>query len=140
MEFRALPTKPFEAKGYDEAIVKPPYTMEGKKGEKSQEVAKYDLSQRREMDTGLTRRSIDFIERNASSSRPFFLYLPLTQVHYPSLPAANFTGKTGRGDYADSKVEMDHHVGEILDTLDRLKLSENTIVIFSSDNGPEPLT
>jgi|SRR5580704_9853932 arylsulfatase A-like enzyme len=64
----------------------------------------------------------------------------LTQVHYPPLPAPDFAGKTGHGDYADSKVEMDHHVGEILDALDRLNLSQKTIVIFSSDNGPEPHT
>jgi len=88
----------------------------------------------------LTRRSIDFIERNAKSGKPFFLYLPLTQVHYPSLPAPDFVGKTGHGDYADSKAEMDHHVGEILDALDRLSLSQNTIVVFTSDNGPEPPT
>jgi arylsulfatase A-like enzyme len=130
----------YQAKGYDESIAPPPYIMEGKKGEKSHEVKKYDLQQRRLMDTELTRRSLDFIERNAKSGKPFFLYLPLTQVHYPALPAPDFAGKTGHGDYADSKVEMDHHVGEILDALDRLSLSQNTIVIFSSDNGPEPHT
>jgi arylsulfatase A-like enzyme len=130
----------FESKGYDETIAKPPYIMEGKKGEKSHEVRKYDLQQRRIMDTELTRRSIDFIERNAKSRKPFFLYVPLTQVHYPSLSAPDFVGKTGHGEYADSKAEMDHHVGEILDALDRSSLSQNTIVIFSSDNGPEPPT
>jgi arylsulfatase A-like enzyme len=130
----------FQSKGYDESIAKPPYILEGKKGEKSHEVTKYDLQQRRIMDTELTRRSIDFIERNAKSGKPFFLYLPLTQVHYPSLPAPDFVGKTGHGDYADSKAEMDHHVGEILDALDRLSLSQNTIVVFTSDNGPEPPT
>jgi len=130
----------FQAKGYDESIAPPPYIMEGKKGEKSHEVKKYDLQERRTMDTELTRRSLNFIERSAKSGKPFFLYLPLTQVHYPSLPAPDFTGKTGHGDYADSKAEMDHHVGEILDALDRLSLSQNTIVIFSSDNGPEPPT
>ena len=129
-----------QAKGYDESIVRPAYIMEGKRGQKSREVTKYDLSQRRAMDTELTRRSIDFIRRNADLGNPFFVYLPFTQVHYPALPADDFSGKTGHGDCADCEAEMDHHVGEILDALDQLNLSQNTIVIFSSDNGPEPAT
>ncbi|HEV8029564.1 MAG TPA: arylsulfatase [Stellaceae bacterium] len=126
------------AKGYDESIVEPQYIMEGKKGEKSSNVQKYDLEQRRIMDAALNSRSLDFIQRSAKAGKPFFVYLAITQPHYPALPHPDFAGKTGRGDYADVKVEMDHRVGEILDELDRLGIAKDTIVVFSSDNGPEP--
>lgn len=129
-----------EAKGYDESIVEPEYIMEGKKGEKSNKVRKYDLEQRRTMDAALTTRSLDFIQRSAKAGKPFFVYLAITQPRYPALPNPDFAGKTGRGDYADVKVEIDHHVGEVLDELDRLGIAKDTIVVFSSDNGPEPHT
>jgi arylsulfatase len=58
-------------------------------------------------------------------------------VHLPTIPHPDFAGKTGNGDFADSVVEMDHHVGEMLDTVDKLGISDKTIVIFASDNGPE---
>jgi arylsulfatase len=64
--------------------------------------------------------------------------VPLTQVHLPSLPHPEFKGRTGQGDFADSVVETDHRLGQILDALDRLQLQQNTIVIFTSDNGPDP--
>ena len=54
-----------------------------------------------------------------------------------TLPNPDFAGRTGNGDFADSVVEMDHHVGQMLDTLKELGIADNTIVIFASDNGPE---
>jgi arylsulfatase A-like enzyme len=61
----------------------------------------------------------------------------LTQVHFPTLPHPDFAGRTGAGDFADSLVEMDYHVGELLDELHDLGIENETIVIFASDNGPE---
>ena len=63
--------------------------------------------------------------------------MPLTHLHYPTLPHRDFEGKTGAGDFADSMVEMDHRVGEILDAVDALGIRDNTVMIFGSDNGPE---
>jgi arylsulfatase len=77
------------------------------------------------------------MQRQSKSGKPFFAFVPLTQVHLPTLPHPDFAGRTGNGDFADSVVEMDSHVGEMLDTLDELGISDNTIVVFASDNGPE---
>jgi arylsulfatase A-like enzyme len=68
--------------------------------------------------------------------RPFFLYLPHSMVHVPLYSSPEFEGKHPTGPYADAVREVDWSVGQILDTLERLKLSDRTLVIFTSDNGP----
>ena len=87
----------------------------------------------------LTRRAVSYIEDAASASprTPFFLYFPLTAPHYPVVPAAEFQGKSGAGDYGDFVVQVDWTVGQVLDALARSGLADNTLVIFTSDNGPE---
>jgi arylsulfatase A-like enzyme len=122
---------------YDAEVGLKPFIQEAKRGEEPKKVHPYDLTVRREIDTELTRRAIDFMQRKNRARKPFFAFVPLTQVHLPTIPHPDFAGKTGNGDFADSVVEMDHHVGEMLDTLDKLGISDNTIVIFASDNGPE---
>ena len=112
--------------------------MEGRKGEKSRDVIVYDLEQRRLIDTEITRRTIDFMRRSVKAGKPFYAYVPFTLVHFPALPNARFAGKTGHGDFADSLAEMDAHVGELLDTVDELGIRDNTIFVFTSDNGPDP--
>jgi arylsulfatase A len=82
-----------------------------------------------------TERAIQFIEVNHES--PFFVYVPLTSPHKPVIPAAEFLGSSKCGAYGDFMVETDYRVGQILDTLDRLDLADNTLVIFTSDNGAE---
>jgi arylsulfatase len=67
--------------------------------------------------------------------KPFFAPTTLTQPHIPALPNPAFVGRTGNGDWADMRAEMDGHVGQMLDTVDRLGVRDNTIVIFASDNG-----
>lgn len=119
------------------AGVKPEQIMEGKKGENSRDVAVYDLDQRRLIDAEITRRTIDFMKRNTAANKPFYLYVPFTLVHLPTLPNRKFEGKTGYGDFPDALAEMDSHVGEILDAIDTLNIRDNTIVVFTSDNGPE---
>jgi arylsulfatase len=77
------------------------------------------------------------MQRQTKAKKPFFAFVPLTQVHLPTIPHPDFAGKTGNGDFADSVVEMDHRVGQMLDAVDRLGIRDNTIIIFASDNGPE---
>lgn len=79
-------------------------------------------------------RAVAFIER--SKDRPFFLYLPHAMPHVPLYTSADFDNRTGLGLHGDVIAEIDDSVGKILKTLDRLDLAKNTIVIFTSDNGP----
>jgi arylsulfatase A-like enzyme len=113
------------------------HIMEGRRGEKSRELAVYDLDQRRSIDAEITRRTIDFMKRSVRSGKPFYAYVPFTLVHFPTLPNPKFAGKTGFGDFPDALAEMDAHVGEILDAIESLKIRDDTIVVFTSDNGPE---
>jgi arylsulfatase A-like enzyme len=122
---------------WDPEVAPPEHIMEGRKGEKSRNVKVYDEEQRRLIDAELTRRGVDFMRRQAEAGKPFFLYLPYTLVHMPTLPNPAFAGKTGNGDWADCLAEMDHNVGQILDAVKELGLEKDTIVIFASDNGPE---
>jgi arylsulfatase len=114
------------------------HTMEGRKGEKSRDVVLYDLEQRRLIDTEITRRTIDFMQRSVKAGKPFYAYVPFTLVHFPTLPNAKFAGSTTHGDFADSLAEMDAHVGEIADAVDALGIRNDTIFVFTSDNGPDP--
>jgi len=122
---------------YDSEVGLKPFIQEAGRGEEPKTVEPYDLTVRRRIDTELTRRANDFMQRQTKLGKPFFAFVPLTQVHLPTIPHPDFAGKTGNGDFADSVVEMDHHVGEMLDTVDKLGISDKTIVIFASDNGPE---
>ncbi len=83
----------------------------------------------------LTDEVISFIQRNKQS--PFFVYMPLNAPHTPVAPGDAFVGKSKLDIYGDFMVEVDHHIGRVMDELDRLKLSDNTLVIVTSDNGPE---
>ena len=82
----------------------------------------------------LTNKSVAFIER--TRTRPFFLYFATHDIHVPRVPHPRFVGKTDMGARGDAIVELDWCVGKMLDTLDRLKLTRDTLFIFSSDNGP----
>ncbi|HEX8912109.1 MAG TPA: arylsulfatase [Humisphaera sp.] len=73
----------------------------------------------------------------AGAAKPFFLYHAAQGVHLPSFAAPQFRGKSGAGPHGDFILELDHVVGELLADLERLGLAENTLVIFTSDNGPE---
>lgn len=129
----------FESPGYSPGRVKPEYILEGRKGGKSHEVKVYDMDQRRQMDEVITRRTVDFMERESRDGKPFFAFASLTQPHLPTIPNRKWSGKTGNGDWADMLAEMDANVGRMLDAVDRLGQRNNTIVIFASDNGAEHL-
>ena len=123
--------------GFDAAVVPMPYVMQARHGETATNVAVYDLEFRRKIDAQLVERSIDFMQRQVAAKQPFFAYVPLTQLHYPTLPHHEFAGKTGAGDFADAMLEMDARVGQISDFIEKNGLSDNTVFIFASDNGPE---
>ncbi len=122
---------------YDKSLVPVPQIYEGSKGSTSQPVKELNLDSRRTLDREAVDKTIEFISGSAKSGTPFFAYVPLTQLHFPSLSHPDFIGCTGYGEMADSLAEMDHNVGLLLETLDKLNLSDDTLVIFGSDNGPE---
>ncbi len=113
------------------------HVMSAKRGEKPRELEVYNRAKRATIDREITDQAIDFIKRQASAKQPFFAYLPYTQTHEPVDPHPDYNGKTGNGSFADVLAQTDAYVGELLDTIDKLGLKENTIFIFTSDNGRE---
>ena len=113
------------------------YVMESTKGQAPRKLKIYDLAQRRIMDRELTQKAIDFMTRQARAGRSFFAYIPYTMPHFPILTAPEFDGKSGNGQWADALAQMDSYTGDLLDTVDKLGIKDNTIFIFTSDNGPE---
>ena len=81
-----------------------------------------------------TRRAVDFIARH--KERPFFLYFSTHDIHVPRMPHPRFVGKSAMGPRGDALVQFDWCVGEVMRTLDELGLTEKTLVLLSSDNGP----
>lgn len=85
-------------------------------------------------------RAVDYINKaavEAKAGKPFFLYLPLTSPHLPHCTHPDFKGRSNCGNYGDFMEETDYRVGQVLDALDANGIMDNTLVIFSSDNGPE---
>ncbi len=82
-----------------------------------------------------TREAIRFVETN--KDKPFFLYIPYTAPHFPVQAHPDWKGKSNFGAYGDVVEELDHRIGEILESLDEAKIADNTIVVFLSDNGPQ---
>lgn len=86
----------------------------------------------------ITTKAVRFIEKNNPkvSGKPFFLYFGTNDIHVPRVPHPRFVGATDMGPRGDAIAEFDWSVGQILETLDRLGIAENTLIILSSDNGP----
>ena len=114
------------------------YIMEGRKGKEPKKLRVFDLKERALIDKVLTDRSIEFMNRQVEAGQPFFLFLPYTQPHMPTIPHPDFAGKTGNGEFADVLAQTDAYVGRLLEEVDRLGIRDNTIFIFTSDNGPDP--
>ncbi len=84
------------------------------------------------------RESRDFIATSSKGDKPFFLYLPLTSPHTPIVPSPEFQGKSKLGKYGGFLMETDWVVGQVLAELDKLKIADNTLVLFTTDNGCSP--
>ena len=123
--------------GYDPKQLAPPYVLEAKEGGPVKKVAPFDKEMRSKLDGEATRRGVAFIERESKANRPFFLYLPLTTGHFPTIPSPQWRGRTGNGPWADDLAQLDSYVGEVLNALKTSGVEKNTIVIFTSDNGAD---
>ena len=109
-----------------------------KKGEEPEVIATYDAGWRAGFDRKITNWAADFMTRATQDGKPFYVYLPYTQVHIPPIPDPEYAAKTRRGNWADLLTQLDDFTGQILDTLDRLGVADDTIVVWSSDNGADP--
>src|SRR5580693_9191195 len=85
-------------------------------------------------------RALDFMDRSVKANKPFFLWHNTTRMHVWTHLSPKWAGKSGFGLYADGMMELDWEVGEILKKIDELGIADNTIVMFTSDNGPEVFT
>ena len=117
-------------------IEKGPWIMQQNAGGPMQRVKPYTPEVRAEIDNDLTDRSIAFMKQAQAAGKPFFVYLPFSMGHAPNYPSKQFAGKSRIGNYGDKIMEGDYHVGQVLDALKELKVDDNTIVVFASDNGP----
>lgn len=92
------------------------------------------LEDQAELTTAYTKKSVDFINKNAKS--PFFLYVPHSMPHVPIAASNKFKGKSNQGLYGDVIMELDWSLGQIIKALEENNILENTIIVFTSDNGP----
>ena len=120
-------------------LIMPPYEeAEGKAIKSGLEVAPDFIDN--ECLTRFTDKAIEWMASKADEAKegkPFFLYLPYTSPHYPVCPLPEFHGKGAAGAYGEFMIETDYRVGQILEFLEKSGLDENTLIVFSSDNGPE---
>ncbi|WP_297101633.1 arylsulfatase [uncultured Draconibacterium sp.] len=88
------------------------------------------------LDEEFTDKTLDFIRRNVKDNKPFFCWYNTSRMHFPTILADKWEGKTGQDLYADGMKELDYYVGQILDLVDELGIADNTIIVWTSDNGP----
>jgi arylsulfatase len=117
----------------------PEHVYAGKKGSAPHKLKIYDSAARTEIDRECTDRAKDFIRRQAKAGKPFFAFLPYTQTHMPVVPSKKFKGASGNGNWGDVLMQIDSYAGELLDILEELGIANDTIFIFTADNGPEML-
>lgn len=127
------------APGFQESGLPETSVMESKKGETPKKVRPYRLDYRPLIDRDLTNKAMSFMERSVKKEQPFFIYLPYTATHFPAMPHPDFKGSTGNGNWADLLAQIDSYLGELQDKVAELAVEENTIFIFTADNGPEAL-
>ena len=114
--------------------------LEARKGDREpRSVKQLDLDVRRDVDGEFLARAKAFMKRSVEAGKPFYLYFNHSLMHMPTIPRPEFKGKSGQGDWADGLLELDADFGAVLDTLKELGVDNNTIVVFSGDNGPEEL-
>jgi len=113
--------------------------LQSARGETPEPVEQLTVPVKLSLDLRYLERAKSFIDRNAADDTPFFLYFNHTLMHLPVAPRPEFRGVTGRGDWADALVQLDADVATLLGYLDAAGVGENTIVVFSGDNGPEEM-
>ena len=122
----------FEAAPFNKNLVK------ARKGEKLEELEKITIPVLANLDQRFADYTVDFIQRMAKQDQPFFAVHAFSKVHYDNYPADGYAGKSPSGfPYKDGILEVDDIVGRLIKTLEETGQAENTLVFFTSDNGPE---
>ena len=120
---------------FDPAVAEVPHFWTGVKGSPSTKTDLYDIPAKATMDRRSTAKAIDFIKARSTEQKPFFVYVGFTHFHPPWGVHPEFENKSKAGVYADTKMEVDYNVGQILDAIEDTGIAENTIVILTGDNG-----
>ena len=113
--------------------------LEGRKGEPVRELEQLTVEVRRKIDVEYMKRAKAFLKRSVDAHKPFYLHFAHSMMHLPTVPRDEFKGKTRRGDWADSLLELDSDFGALLDYIKELGVADDTIIVFSGDNGPEEM-
>lgn len=130
------PTELFDQAGIKQRGVIHSYAAEDGGEQRIEDLGNFGREWQRTLDQDVLEQSKSFITEAAQANEPFFVWHNTTRMHYRTNLDDNYDGITGTGNvYADGMVEMDDDVGELLDLIDELGLSENTMVMFSTDNG-----
>jgi arylsulfatase A-like enzyme len=114
-----------------------PQIWEGKKGEESTPVRELNVGVRPFMEELIVEQATNYIKEHAKGDKPFFTYVAFSHVHMPEAVHPDFdqTDPSRLGPYADIMAEMDYRVGQIVDCVDQAGIGDNTLIVFSSDNG-----
>ena len=110
--------------------------LEGEAGKPVREVSKVTEENISKLDVMMTKTSLEYLEKYAKEGKPFFMSINFAKNHQPNLPAPDFAGKSAaKSKYADAVVELDAHIGQIMDKIRELGIEKNTFVIYTVDNG-----
>ncbi len=120
---------------FDPEVATVPYIWKGVKGKKATKVRPFDLEARALMDREITEKSIAYIKAMAKEGKPFYNYIGFTHFHPPFLVHPDFKNASKAGIFADTVLEVDHNIGEILKAIKEAGIEDNTIVILTGDNA-----
>ncbi|MET0582112.1 MAG: arylsulfatase [Pseudoxanthomonas sp.] len=109
---------------------------DGKGGQTIENTGPLTIKRMETIDDEVTARALAFIDQSHQAGKPFFVWYNTTAMHARTHRAEKHKGKSGQGDYNDVMVAHDEHIGEMLNKLDQLGIADNTIVMYSTDNGP----
>ena len=120
---------------WDPSVATTPYIYEGIKGKDAKKVRVFDIEAKITLDKEITDRAIKNIKQQAKTGKPFFSYIAFTHFHPPFTVNDKFKNASKAGIYADTQMEVDYNIGQVLSAIDKAGISENTIVILTGDNG-----
>lgn len=120
---------------WDKELMPQPYAYQSTRGKTPQKTFPLVKEDRGEIDKKIADASVKYIKKNAKGDKPFYLYVGLTQVHPPMVASKEFKNASKSNVYADILMQVDSHIGRIVDAVDNAGISDNTIFVLTGDNG-----